>query len=218
MPVVLTDVQIAFAAGALFADAGAPVIEAARRRSEASLAAVYHRHLLRSLVYAAFFLGPGATVFMLAYPAWETQYISPIFDRLPGRPDYAAFYGLFLMGLFAGGWFGNWLGFRWVLRGWRKRLRALYVAVAGLSFAVFFARYPAPARLGSYAAFRADPDALPWVTEDRTFFVTFLILLALTGLPILVTFLLTRREVGELRRGSTRPTEAAPAGGAGERR
>ena len=30
MAVVLTDIQIAFAAGALFADAGAPVIEAVR--------------------------------------------------------------------------------------------------------------------------------------------------------------------------------------------
>ena len=50
MAVVLTDIQIAFAAGALFADAGAPVIEAARKESEAALAKLYSSYMLRSLV------------------------------------------------------------------------------------------------------------------------------------------------------------------------
>ena len=68
MAVVLTDIQIAFAAGALFADAGAPVIEAARRESESKLAKIYSSYMLRSLIYAGVFLGPVATISLLAYP------------------------------------------------------------------------------------------------------------------------------------------------------
>jgi hypothetical protein len=52
MAVVLTDIQIAFAAGALFADAGAPVIEAAQKQSEAALAKTYSSYMLGSLIYA----------------------------------------------------------------------------------------------------------------------------------------------------------------------
>lgn len=81
MAVVLTDIQIAFAAGALFADAEAPIIEAARNHSEASLSKIYSRYMLRSLIYAGVFLGPVATISLLAYPAWETQYISPVFPH-----------------------------------------------------------------------------------------------------------------------------------------
>ena len=62
MAVVLTDIQIAFAAGALFVDAAAPVIEAARERGEAALEKVYNRYMLRALVYAGVFLGPVATI------------------------------------------------------------------------------------------------------------------------------------------------------------
>ena len=106
MAVVLTDIQIAFAAGALFADAGAPVIEAARRESEAALAKLYSSYMLRSLVYCRRISGPVATISLLAYPAWETQYLSGIFDNTVAYNDTAHFpinaypYGIFLGGRF----------------------------------------------------------------------------------------------------------------------
>ncbi len=210
MPVVLTDVQIAFAAGALFADAGAPVIEAARKHSEASLLKVYCRYMWRSLVYATFFLGPGATILLLAYPAWETQYISAVFDNMTGHPVNAAYYGLFLMGLFAGGWFGNWLGFKWVLAGKRKQLRIFYTVLVAISFGIFWARYPAPARIGTYAEFKRDPNALPYFTEDKTFFYCFLVLVVLTGLPLVIGFIKARMEVKQVKAGSIEPLIASP--------
>lgn len=210
MPVVLTDVQVAFTVGALFADAGAPVIEAARRRSEASLSKVYNCYMLRSLAYASFILGPVATVFYAAYPAWETQYMSAVFDDTAGKPANGVYYGLFLSLLFAGAWFGNWLGFKLIFKGARLKLRILYLSIITVTFAVFFLRWPAPARVGSYRDFQRDPYALPSITEDRTFFIWFLILSAICALPIIISFLRIRRAVSQVRAGSVEPLEATP--------
>ena len=210
MAVVLTDIQIAFAAGALFADAGAPIIEAARNHSEASLCKVYSRYMLRALIYAGVFLGPVATISLLAYPAWETQYISPVFDNMLGNPLNASYYGVFLMAVFAAGWFGNWLGFKWVLSGARKRLRIFYLVLVAVTFIIVWIRYPAPVRVGSYAEFQRDPDKLPLYTEDKTFFITFLILLTVAGLPLLIGFIQVRRSVKQLKEGSQQPLEQSP--------
>jgi hypothetical protein len=201
MAVVLTDIQIAFAAGALFADAGAPLIVAARNQSPADLCRIYGSYMLRSLIYAGVFLGPVATISLLAYPAWETQYISPIFDNTLGQPLNAFPYGIFLMLVFAGGWFGNWLGFKWVLDGRRKQLRILYLVVTIITFAIVWLRYPAPVRVGTYAAFRANPNALPYYTEDKPFFYLFIVLLLIAGLPLLIWFIQIRKNVKQLKSG-----------------
>ncbi len=212
MAVVLTDIQIAFAAGALFADAGAPIIEAAKNRSEASLSKVYSRYMLRSLVYAGVFLGPVATISLLAYPAWETQYISPVFDDMLGNPINGGYYGVFLMVVFVAGWFGNWLGFKWVLAGGRKRLRILYLAITVVTFAIVWARYPAPVRIGTYAEFIKNPNSLPYYTQDKTFFYTFIVLLLIAGLPLLIGFIRIRMDVKKLKAGSVEPLEGSPMG------
>jgi hypothetical protein len=210
MAVVLTDIQIAFAAGALFADAGAPVIQAAKAHSEASLCKVYCRYMLRSLIYAAVFIGPVATMSLLAYPAWESQYLSSIFDNMAGNPLNASYYGVFLMVVFGGGWFGNWLGFRWVLAGLRTRLRILYLSLIAVTFAVMWGRYPAPVRVGSYEQYVRDPYSLTYWTDDPTFFTAFLIFLAVAGLPLIIGFVQVRRSVKALQRGSQQPIEDSP--------
>jgi hypothetical protein len=203
MPFVVTDVQFAFAAGALLADAGAPVLQAARTESAAKLDAVYRRYMLRSLIYSSFFLGPVATILMLAYPAWETQYISPIFDQLAGNLLYAAPYAVFLSALFAAGWFGNWLGFRWVLNGKRIPLRILYGSVVAITVAIVFGwRYPAPVRIGSYADFQTAPDRLMFLTDDQAFFTTFAILTLIASLPLVIAFIQVRLSVSKLKRSA----------------
>ncbi len=210
MAVVLTDIQIAFAAGALFADAGAPIILAARRDSEASLCKVYCRYMLRALVYAAVFIGPVATASLLAYPGWESQYLSPIFDHMAGNPINSSYYGVFLMAVFGGGWLGNWLGFRWVLCNKRRLLRILYLSVVAVTFAVMFARYPAPVRVGSYEQYVRDPSSLTFFTDDATFFTSFLIFLAVAGLPLIIGFVHIRLAARALRLGASWPIEDSP--------
>ena len=71
-----------------------PVIEAARKESNAALAKLYSSYMLRSLVYAAVFLGPVATISLMAYPAWETQYLSGIFDNTVAYNDTTNFPGM----------------------------------------------------------------------------------------------------------------------------
>jgi uncharacterized membrane protein len=210
MAVVLTDIQIAFAAGALFVDAAAPVIEAARERGEAALAKVYNRYMLRSLIYTGVFLGPVATISLLAYPAWETQYLSGVFDNMENHPVNASYYGVFLMVVFAAAWFGNWLGFKWVLSGRRKQLRIFYIVLVAVTFAVMWARYPAPVLVGTYDQYVNNRAAMRYWTEDRTFFITFIVLLLLAGVPLVVGFVKSRMEVKQLRAGDQRPIEATP--------
>jgi len=210
MAVVLTDIQIAFAAGALFADVGAPIILAAKKDSEASLCKVYSRYMLRSLIFAAVFLGPVATTSMLAYPAWEGQYISPIVDQMLGNPLNASTFGLFLAAVFGGGWFGNWLGFRWVLAGMRIRLRLCYISLMVVTFAYVWARYPAFVRLGSYEQYARDPRALPYITEDTTFFIAFLALLVIAAAPLVFGFFGIRRSVKALEKGAPEPLQDNP--------
>lgn len=212
MAVVLTDIQIAFAAGALFVDAAAPVIEAARERGEAALEKVYNRYMLRALVYAGVFLGPVATISLLAYPAWETQYISGVFDDMENNPVNASYYGVFLMVVFAAGWFGNWLGFKWVLSGRRKQLRIFYLVLVAVTFVIVWARYPAPVVVGTYAEYVAGARVPPmrYWTADRTFFITFIVLLLLAGIPLVYGFVKSRMEVKQLRAGDQRPVEATP--------
>lgn len=205
MPVVITDIQFAFAAAAFFADAGAPVIEAARARSPIELCRLDKTYQLRSLIYSTVFLGPAATILMLAYPAWETQYISPIFDNLAGQPLNAIPYGIFLMAVAMAAWFGHRLGFNWILAGKRKQLRLLYFAIVIISFAVFLLRWPAPVRVGSYSEFQRDPNSLPYFTEDRNFFYLFIGLLLLDAIPLVVEFVRIRLAVKQTRR------QAAPA-------
>lgn len=210
MPVVTTDIQVAFAVGALFADAGAPVIEAARKESEAALAKLYSSYTLRSLFYAGFFLGPAATIFMLAYPAWETQYVSGIFDATVDYNNTSSFnfnaypYGIFLMLLFVAAWFGNWLGFKWIQAGARKRLRVVYVTIMLISFGIFGLRYPAPMRVCDYEHFKADPFALPCrsVFDHKSFLFNFLVLLLLSALPVIIGFIQVRMSVKKLKHGT----------------
>lgn len=197
--VVPTDIQVSFIAGAFLADLGAPVIEVAARESRERLGALYRRYQLRALAYAALFVGPAATVFMLGWPAWETQYWSARFEATRGAPLDAGLYGAFLLLLFVGGWLGNWLGFRWVLAGARRRLRALYLAVLAVTLAVFLGRWPAPIRLGSHAEFVRDPSAMPYVWDDPTFFASFCWILAYTALPLAIWSVRTwhaRRRLG----------------------
>lgn len=198
--VVPTDVQVAFAVGACFADAGAKIIEAAQSHSKARLSALYCRYRLRAFIYAAVFVGPAATTFMLGWPAWETQYWSSAFDSTAGNPVNGGFFAIFLLLLFAGAWLGNWLGFKWVLSGARKRLRFLYTTVLLLTCGLVFARWPAPIRLGTHSAFQKDPTALPYVWQDSTFFVAFWVLSAYCAVPILVWFVQVRKDVNTMRR------------------
>jgi hypothetical protein len=199
--VVPTDIQVSFIAGAFLADFGAPLIEAASRESRERLGALYGQYRLRALAYPALFVGPAATVFMLGWPAWETQYWSARFEATQGAPLNAGLYGAFLLLLFVGGWLGNWLGFRWVLAGARRRLRGLYLAVLAVTMALVLGHWPAPIRLGSHAEFVRDPSAMPYVWQDPAFFVSFCWILAYTALPLGIWCIRIWRSRLELGRG-----------------
>lgn len=193
--VVPTDVQVAFIVGAFFADIGAGGIKAAKRESGEQLNALYSRFRFRAVAYPSAFVGPGATTFMLGWPAWETQYWCASAEATAGNFLNASYFGIFLLLLFVGGWFGNWLGFKWVLSGARKRLRFLYLSVLALTSGLVMIQWPAPIRLGSYAGFHSNPGALPYIWQDQHFFISFWAITAYCALPLVIWFIQVRRSV-----------------------
>jgi hypothetical protein len=181
---VVTDIQVCFAAGAFFADLAAPAILASTQPSSFRASPIYARLRQRVLYYPALVLGPAATLFMLSWPGWESQYLGHAFVATGGSPGHATLFALFLLLLALGAWFGNWLGFRWVLAGARTRLRMVYGSVLAGTLVLLFARWPAPVRLGSYEDFARNPEALPYVWQDAAFFGWFCGLSALCALPL----------------------------------
>jgi len=184
--VIPTDVQVTFIVAAVLADLGAKQIYAAKAVSEERLTSLYGRYKFRAVSYPGLFLGPGATAFMLGWPAWESQYWSPVFELTANQPAYAMYYALFLFLLFAGAWFGTWLGFKWVIEGKRKTLRILYTSVLLLTLGIYFWQWPAPVRLGSYKAFHTNPDDLPYIWQNRGFFISFCLILVYTTIPLII--------------------------------
>jgi hypothetical protein len=191
---VVTDIQACFAAGALFADLAAPAIVASTDARTFNRSAIYTRLRQRMLLYPALFLGPSATLFMLAWPGWESQYLGESFVATAGKPWNAALFGTFLLLLAVGAWLGNWLGFRWVLAGARTRLRVLYTSILLLTVVLLVARWPAPVRLGSYLAFVGRPEDLPYIWQDGTFFMSFCVLTLYCAIPLAGFGLLAYRE------------------------
>lgn len=70
---IVTDIQACFAIGAFYADVASPLLEADRPRSALSDHPVYVQAQRRALLYPGLVLGPSATLFMLAWPGWESQ-------------------------------------------------------------------------------------------------------------------------------------------------
>ena len=183
---IVTDIQACFAIGALYADLAAPLLAATTKPESFAGSDVYARFRHRVLLYPALFLGPSATLFMLAWPGWESQYLNPAFANAADSPFHAALFGAFLFLLAAGAWFGNWLGFRWVLSGARRRLRVLYVGILAATVALVAVRWPALVHLGSVSAFDQDPAALPFIWNDSVFFVSLLALTSYCAAPLLI--------------------------------
>lgn len=198
---VVTDIQVCFVAGAFFVDLAAPAIVASTSSSSFRQSPIYARLLRRVLMYPALFLGPAATLFMLAWPGWESQYLAEAFVVTDNSPANASLFALFLLLLAVGAWFGNRLGFAWVLAGARTRLRVVYGSVLAGTMVLLFARWPALVHLGSYADFARDSSALPYVWQDATFFVSLWVLTAYCGLPLGVLAWLAYRESAALRKG-----------------
>jgi hypothetical protein len=191
---VVTDIQFCFAAGALFADLAAPAIVASTDRASFTQSPIYLRLQRRLLLYPALFLGPAATLFMLAWPGWESQYVSAAFSDSAGAPWHALLFALFLLLLTGAAALGNWLGFRWVLGGARRRLRIVYGLVLTATVGLVLARWPALIHLGSFADFVRGPESMPYVWQDTTFFTWFCVLTAYCGLPLGVLAWLAYRE------------------------
>ena len=191
---VVTDIQACFAIGALFADLAAPALASATDAQSFGKSDIYAHSRHRVMLYPALFLGPSATLFMLAWPGWESQYLGAFFVDTAGAPFHAALFGAFLFLLAAGAWFGNWLGFKWVLAGARRRLRLVYLGVLAATVALVAVRWPAFVHLGSVQAFGKNPGDLPYIWRDPVFFVSFLALTLYCVMPLAVWWLRLRSQ------------------------
>jgi hypothetical protein len=205
---VVTDIQVCFALGAVCADLAAPAIRAGVSASSFVESPIYRRLRQRLLLYPALFLGPAATLFMLSWPGWESQYLAEAFAKTGGSPLNALPFALFLVMLALGAWFGNWLGFKWVLAGARGRLRGVYGSVLLLTVLVVLLRWRAVIHLGSYEDFVRDPETLPHIWQDPTFLVSFCVLTVYCALPLAVLGWLALREGASLKKSASYSIES----------
>jgi hypothetical protein len=187
---VVTDIQACFAIGAFLVDVAAPLVTAPDADPN-----LYGQFRQRVLLYPALFLGPSATLFMLAWPGWESQYLASAFSDTASAPFHAALFASFLFLLTAGAWFGNWLGFRWVRAGARKRLRVLYLGVLAATLALVGVRWQAFVHLGSVQDFIKDPNHMPFIWNDSVFFASFLALTSYCAAPLVFWWARLRKRV-----------------------
>ncbi len=192
--VVPTDVQLSFVAGAVFTDLGRRYILAEHLKSPESSHAAYCKFRLRALLFPTLFVGPAAMTFMLAWPAWETQYWAARMDQTLGNGQNALVAGIFLAALVLAAFLGNWLGFRWVVTGREWLLRVVYLAALAVTILIVFVQWPAPVRLGTVSQFRSDSASLPFIWQDNTFFIMLVVLSVYCALPIVVLFFRIRRD------------------------
>lgn len=192
--VVPTDAQIAFVAAAVFTDLGRRYILAEHQKSPECSHAAYCKFRLRALIFPTLFVGPAAMTFMLAWPGWETQYWSTRMEQTLGNGLNALVAGIFLVALVLAALLGNWLGFRWVVRGREWLLRLVYLGVLAITVLIVFVQWPAPVRLGTVSQFRSDPTSLPFIWQDSTFFIMFVVLSVYCTLPLIVLIFRILRE------------------------
>lgn len=193
--VIPTDMQFSFIAAAALTDIGAKYIQSEHKKSPERLRLAYCKYRLRALIFPIIFLVPVVVISLLAWPAWESQYWTVRAEETLGSAPNAIIFGVFLILLPLAALLGNWLGFRWVLRGKRWLLRIVYLAVLAITVVIVFIQWPGYVRLGSYAQFHSDPYALPYIWQDTTFFIVFIVLLVYCLAPLVVFFIKVRREV-----------------------
>ena len=191
--VIPTDIQASFVMAALFADMGRTYILAESRASPARSQLAYHFVRKWALLNVGVFLALTIVVFYCAWPAWEVQYWVPWAEELAGSPLRSLLAGLYLIALSLAALLGSWLGFRWIVLGHIGRLRAVYLSVLVVTVGIFLARWPGPIVLGSYSGFMAGAHELPNIWDDGWFLTMLCVLLAYTGMPIILVYLGFRR-------------------------
>ena len=192
--VVPTDIQFSFVAAAIFTDLGRSYILVEHQKSPECSRVAYGKFRLRALIFPILFLIPAAIISLLAWPGWESQYWSLRMEQTLGNALNASAIGIFLVLMPLAAFLGNWLGFRWVIRGHIRLLRLVYLAVLAITGLIVYIQWPAPIRLGTVSQFQSDPGSLPFIWQDNTFFITFVVLLVYCALPLIVLFFRIRRE------------------------
>jgi hypothetical protein len=192
--VIPTDIQTAFIAGAFFADVGRKYFEAEHRASPERSQLAYNRLRVWSVLYAALFLVPAIVVSFGAWPAWESQYWTVYAEQIRGNGYYSLFIGLFVFLVVLAGYLSSCLSFRWVIEGRIKLLRIVYISVLVITFGIYMIQWPGPIRLGSVAQFRTDPYSLPYIWQDKVFFIIYILLLAYCAAPVVYGFFYFRKK------------------------
>lgn len=186
--VIPTDIQVSFVMASFFVDMGRRQIEAESRISPERSRLVYNQFRKWALLNVALFLAPTIVVFFNAWPAWETQYWSSSVERLAGNPFTSLLAGLYAACLTLAALLGNYLSFRWIVRGRSKLLRPVYLTVLVVTVGIFLWQWPAPIVLGTVAGFKADPYGIPFIWEDFGFFIPFCLLLVYCFTPVIFVF------------------------------
>ena len=155
---VQIDVPAAFIASQFFLDIGRKVVE--KDKGATGPTTTYYRYLARALLFAGAVIAPGGIYLLSGYPGWEQIYWTPRVEHVVFNWKNALIPALFVAAIVGAGWFGHWLGYRWIVTGKAKLLRPTYLGLLGAVAILVLANYPSFLLLGTYEQYHHDRSAM----------------------------------------------------------
>ena len=162
---VQVDVPVAFAVGALFA-------EAAHRQLQRGRPEYFYKVLLQNNIFQIFFFSWIPVYFILNYFGWETSHMWWHADSVAAYPFFVP---VFLVIFFAAANAGFLLGHRLVTTENLKANKILYIGLFIFSAAWIFGQVDRTFHLGTYSQW--EMGTAPWFYEDSTFLAMLIVTL-----------------------------------------
>ena len=179
---VQIDVQIAFAAGCMFADAASHQLRSGER-------AYFGETLLKNNIFQIFFFSWIPVYFILNFFGWETTFMWWKDDSVI---SYAFFLPVFLVVFFmaanAGFLLGNWF----VTRGRLWANRIVYGIIMAYSGIWILAQTGRTFRVGTRSQWEAG--TAQWYYQDTTFLVMLIVSLGIFGIALALFLLHLHRQ------------------------
>lgn len=163
---VQIDIPAAFIFSQFYLDVGKKLIQHDAAGDPASRNPTYYRFLVRSLVFAGAVIAPGGIYLLSGYPGWEQIYWSSRPENVVFNWVNALIPALFVALIVGGGYLGHYLGYRWVVQGKIKLLRASYLGVLAVVAVVVLSCYPSWTLMGTYHQYHHNRSAMTPVWQN----------------------------------------------------
>jgi MFS family permease len=192
---VQIDIPAAFIASQFFLDIGRKAIKREVEKSTDKYPSIYYRFLFRAVFFASFVIAPAGIYLLVGWPGWEQMYWTERVEKPIFHLWNAMIYPLFIMAIVLGAYIGHIVGYRWLVAGKEKYLRATYISLLILVFLIVILNYPAFTLVGTYQQYHFNRESMEaaW-NNPHDFGVGWLIIMVYFAVSFLYLFITIRKE------------------------